>query len=187
MDIAVYYNYFKENIYISLGAFLKVGKFSPLAPWEICILKRHNRPNIVDHSWDLLLKGLNTCWALWQIFWWVLTKITYYLLLKTQNFIFVMLIFHKNPTNQPLVIAIVENLLWVFISEVMFFLLSLRVFGLLFSCLLLFPQRFGRYVLRHSSGVCQTREPSQNFELRPLLNPRGSSVLIPLAITGYKC
>ena len=31
------------------------------------------------------------------------------------------------------------------------------------------------------------REPTRNFELRPLLNPRGSPVLIPLAITGYKC
>ena len=65
--------------------------------------------------------------------------------------------------------------------------LSLRVFGQLFSSLLLFPQRFGWYVLRPSSGVCWTREPSRNFELRPLLNPRGSPVLIPLAITGYKC
>ena len=27
----------------------------------------------------------------------------------------------------------------------------------------------------------------ENFELRPLLNPQGSPVLIPLAITGYKC
>ena len=26
----------------------------------------------------------------------------------------------------------------------------------------LFPQRFGRYVLRPSSGVCRTREPSRN-------------------------
>ena len=34
------------------------------------------------------------------------------------------------------------------------FFLSLRVFGLLSSSLLLFPQRFGRYVLRPSSGVC---------------------------------
>ena len=66
-------------------------------------------------------------------------------------------------------------------------LLSLRFFGLLSSSLLLFPQRFGRYVLRSSSGVCRTREPSRNFELRPLLNPRGSPVLIQLAITGYKC
>ena len=65
--------------------------------------------------------------------------------------------------------------------------LSLRVLGLLSSSLLLFPQRFGRYVLQPSSGVSRTREPSRNFELRPLLNPRGSPVLIPLAITGYKC
>ena len=64
--------------------------------------------------------------------------------------------------------------------------LSLRVFGLLSSSLLLFPQRFGRYVLRPSSGVCRTRELSRNFELSPLLNPRVSPVLIPLAITGYK-
>ena len=46
--------------------------------------------------------------------------------------------------------------------------LSLRVFRLLSSSLLLFPQRFGRYVLWPSSGVCRTREPSRNFELRPL-------------------
>ena len=68
--------------------------------------------------------------------------------------------------------------------------LSLRVFGLLSSSLL-FPQCFGRYVLRPSSGVCRTREPSRNFELRHLLNPQGSPVLIPLAITGssvkYSC
>ena len=38
------------------------------------------------------------------------------------------------------------------------------------SSLLLFPQRFGRYVLRPSSGVCRTREPSRNFELRPLFD-----------------
>ena len=42
-------------------------------------------------------------------------------------------------------------------------LLSIRVFGLLSSSLLLFPQRFGRYVLQPSSGVCRTREPSRNF------------------------
>ena len=41
------------------------------------------------------------------------------------------------------------------------------------SSLLLFPQRFGRYVLR-PSDVCRTREPSRNFELRPLWNPRCS-------------
>ena len=61
--------------------------------------------------------------------------------------------------------------------------LSLRVFGLLSSSLL--PQRFGRYVLRPSSGVCRAREPSRTFELRPLLNPQGSPVLIPLAITIF--
>ena len=38
--------------------------------------------------------------------------------------------------------------------------LSLRVFGILSLSLLLFPQRFGWYVLRPSSGVCQTQEPS---------------------------
>ena len=48
--------------------------------------------------------------------------------------------------------------------------LSLRVFGLLFSALLLFQQRFGRYVIQRSSGVCRNQEPSRNFELLPLLN-----------------
>ena len=41
------------------------------------------------------------------------------------------------------------------------------------SSLLLYSQRFGRYVLQHSSGICRTRELSQNFELRLLFNPRG--------------
>ena len=41
--------------------------------------------------------------------------------------------------------------------------LSLRVFGLLSSSLSLFPQRFGRYVLRPSLGVFRTWEPSRNF------------------------
>ena len=72
----------------------------------------------------------------------------------------------------------------LFVFDILLIFLSLRVFGLLSSSLLLFPQRFGRYVLRPSSGVCRTREPSWNFELRPLLNP--NPVLIPLAITGYK-
>ena len=57
--------------------------------------------------------------------------------------------------------------------------LYITVFGLLSSSLLLFLQRFGRYVLR-PSGVCRTREPTRNFELRPLLNPQGSPDLIPL-------
>ena len=50
--------------------------------------------------------------------------------------------------------------------------LSLKVFGLLSSSLL-FQQRFGQYVLWPYLGVCQTQEPTQNFELRPLLNVRG--------------
>ena len=54
--------------------------------------------------------------------------------------------------------------LWRFLS---------RVFGLSFSSLLLFPQHFGRCILRLSLGVCRTREPTQNFELYPLLNTRG--------------
>ena len=59
--------------------------------------------------------------------------------------------------------------------------------GLIFLSLRIFGQRFGRYVLPPSSGICRTRELSWNFELRPLLNPQGSSVLIPFAITRYKC
>ena len=62
--------------------------------------------------------------------------------------------------------------------------LSLRVFRLLSSSLLLLPQCFGWYVLQPFSAICRTQEPSWNFEPRPLLNQRGSSVLIPLAITG---
>ena len=62
--------------------------------------------------------------------------------------------------------------------------LSLRVFGLLFSCFLLFPQHFGRHVPRPSSGVCQTREPTRNLKLHPLLKSRwGSPIQIPLSIT----
>ena len=38
-----------------------------------------------------------------------------------------------------------------------------------------------------SSGLLQVFVELGNFELRPLLNPRVSPVLIPLAITGYKC
>ena len=57
--------------------------------------------------------------------------------------------------------------------------------GFLNYCLHLYC--FGQYVLRPSSGVCRTLEPTQNFELHSLLNPQGSTVLIPLTITGYKC
>ena len=64
----------------------------------------------------------------------------------------------------------------IFFSFLLLKFLSLRVFRLLSSSLLLLPKRFGRYVLR-PSGVCRTREPSRNFELHPLLNPWGSPVL----------
>ena len=68
-----------------------------------------------------------------------------------------------------------------------FFFFFYHVFGLLSSSLLSFSQHFGRYVLRPSSGVCQTWQHSRNFKLRPLLNPQESPVLILLAITEYKC
>ena len=86
--------------------------------------------------------------------------------------------------------------------------------GLLSSSLLLFVQRFGRYVLRPSSGIscwtrepCRTREPSfrtrelscrsrepshrnrepsRNFEPKPLFSPRGYPVIIPLTIAGVQ-
>ena len=81
-----------------------------------------------------------------------------------------------------------ENTLVVKISETKLLNFYHKGFSaLLSSFLLLFLQHFGRYILQPSSGVCRTREHSRNFELRPLLKPRGSPVLIPLAITGYKC
>ena len=60
---------------------------------------------------------------------------------------------------------------WLNFWDEAWWFLSLRLFGLLSSSLLLFRQCFGRYVLRPSSSVCRTQKPSQNFELRPLLNP----------------
>ena len=56
-----------------------------------------------------------------------------------------------------------------------------RVFGLWFSTL--YWRYFGRYVLWPSSEVCRTREPTWNFESRPLCNPLGP--LIPLIIYRY--
>ena len=75
----------------------------------------------------------------------------------------------------------VSNISCINFRDEAWWFLSLRVFGLLSSSLLLFPQCFGQYVLRPSSGVCWTRQPSWNFELCPLLNLRGSPVLILLA------
>ena len=42
----------------------------------------------------------------------------------------------------------------IYIYIYIYIYISLRVFGLLSSSLLLFSQRFGRYILRPSSGVC---------------------------------
>ena len=49
------------------------------------------------------------------------------------------------------------NYISIYVSIIIWVFLSLRVFELLSSSLLLFPQRFGWYFLRPSSGVCQTR------------------------------
>ena len=57
----------------------------------------------------------------------------------------------------PYLLRIISYLKWY--NKLKF--LSLRVFGLLSSSLLLFPQRFGRYILQPSSGVCRSQEPSQ--------------------------
>ena len=43
--------------------------------------------------------------------------------------------------------------------------LSFRVFRILSSSILLFPQHFGWYVLEPSSGVCQNQEPTWNYLL----------------------
>ena len=107
-----------------------------------------------------------------------ITFITFFLLSFTFFFLFAFFFFFlvKKSLFKPA----------VFIFCYLLSFLSLRVFGQLSSSLLLFPQRFGRYVLRPSSSVRRTLEPSRNFELRPLY-VRGSPVLIPSAITGYKC
>ena len=54
----------------------------------------------------------------------------------------------------------------------------IMLFGLTSSSKLFFPQRFGRLILRPSSGLSRTRE-LWNFEPNPLLF-RGYHVLIPL-------
>ena len=112
------------------------------------------------------------------------------ILLPQQCFLTAILLY--KPASQRFLLTVdVDNFLRHWFSCSVIFgavsFLSLRVFGLLSSSLLLFPQLFGRYVLQPSSSVCRTRELSRNFELCPLLTPRGSHVLILLAITGYKC
>ena len=115
---------------------------------------------------EIILSALVTLWSLWYD-----KKIMRKLKRKWNLY---------QETFQVSMTVVVKK----FWDQVWWFL-SLRVFGLLSSSLLLFPQRFGWDFLRPSSSVCWTREPTRNFELRPLLNPQGSPVLIPLAITGY--
>ena len=63
----------------------------------------------------------------------------------------------------------------------------IKGFPTLVFILMIFPQRFSQYVRKPLSGVCRTQELTWNFELRHLLNPWASLVLIPLDTPGYKC
>ena len=51
--------------------------------------------------------------------------------------------------------------------------LSLRVFGLLSSSLLLFPQRFSQYVLQPFSDVCRTRETFTELQTTSFIESTG--------------
>ena len=65
-----------------------------------------------------------------------------------------------------------KSLLIIWLNFWDWYFLSLRIFRLLSSYSLLSSQRFGRCILRSSSGVsCRTREPKQKFEPKPLFNP----------------
>ena len=69
-----------------------------------------------------------------------------------------------------------------------FTLLKIRVFGLFSSFKLLYLQRFGRCVIRPSSGVLyRTRESTTNFRPNSLFNQVKWIVIIPLIMTGYRC
>ena len=61
------------------------------------------------------------------------------------------------------------------LSLFFFFFFIKGFLTIVFSSLLLFPQRFGRDVLQPSSGVCQTREPTL-FRLRSSMFHVGSRV-----------
>ena len=63
--------------------------------------------------------------------------------------------------------------IYSFVSITFLTAFIIKGFGLLSSSLLLFPQRFGRYVLRTSSDVCRTRKPIWNFELGPYYRIHG--------------
>ena len=138
---------------------------------------------------------LNFCGLIWFNFGCIAYQLLVNVWLQSWPFIFSTL-----HCNQTFLIKISSFVLYNFLfthsnmvisclnfSDEAWWFLSLRVFGLLPSSLLLFPQCFGWYVLLPSLGVCRTWEPTWNFELHPLLNPRRSSVLIPFAITGCKC
>ena len=66
---------------------------------------------------------------------------------------------HYTTRTPPLIFEYIYQSIWVLVTM----LLSVRIFRLLTSSLLLYSQRFGWYMLRPSSGVsCWTREPTQN-------------------------
>ena len=64
--------------------------------------------------------------------------------------------------------------------------LSLKIFRLVSSSLLLYSQHFSQYVFPPSSGVsCQTREPTQNLELNPLFNCSNSVNYFWIEVWSY--
>ena len=80
---------------------------------------------------------------------------------------------------------------YVYILWTLYVLFTLSRIWMLHSDYSLHLCYFHKVSADMSSGLLQVfvelGEPSRNFELRPLLNPQGSPVLIPLAMTGYKC
>ena len=134
------------------------------------------------HYWHPL-KADSMVWNIWEVM--GLTFLHWpmiYALLRVESLAFYVIPRERRINDLPFTSVWIRN-----ISSKYWIHVPIRFLGLLSLSLLLFPQCFARYVLRPSSGVCRTREPSRNFKLRPLLKPRRSPVLIPLAITGYKC
>ena len=116
--------------------------------------------SLVPHYWGVLriiLDG-NRWWcsspgALGSLTW--SCSICYNSVYGLNRSVWKLIVLERNTLNQITVHKLLGCL--NFWDEAWWFL-SLRVFGLLSSSLLLllFPQRFGRYVLRHSSGVCRS-------------------------------
>ena len=78
---------------------------------------------------------------------------------------------------QSLIIADLESVRVFLEFLIIKVLLLLWIFGLLTSSLLLYLQRFGRYIIQPSSGVSRrTQESTQN-----------PNVPVLLTVTGYKC